>query len=371
MTGREKIQRALSAGGTDAFGAVICYPGIYLRERWEELAGVSYGWEADGDPAKMVEVQKRFVRALGIDWTGVGLGETREFRERHAVEIEEREAYLLDRETGKREAIRRPPPGGEFIAPGPQKGMPRSKGEINEIVGREMGSLKGVEEDGRLDCARLARRELPEMFLVSHVLSPYWAMEDHVDFLSLMTMGIEAPELCAHFVEGLTGVAARKVRALSGSGADAFWIEECMTDQLSPGLFREFVLPGVRTIVDEIRRCGLASIYYYCGSPHDRLELLLEAGADALALEEGKKGFAIDIAEIEVRVAGRCALFGNLDAVGVLERMSPDTLRREVAKQLEAARRRGRFVMSTGSPVTPGTSPERVREYTDLVHELS
>ncbi|MHC4884357.1 MAG: hypothetical protein ACYTGH_04655 [Planctomycetota bacterium] len=43
-------------------------------------------------------------------------------------------------------------------------------------------------------------------------------------------------------------------------------------------------------------------------------------------------------------------------------------LETEVARQLAAGRRnRGRFIMSTGSPVTPDTPVARVQQYADLV----
>jgi uroporphyrinogen-III decarboxylase len=46
-------------------------------------------------------------------------------------------------------------------------------------------------------------------------------------------------------------------------------------------------------------------------------------------------------------------------------------LRAEIARQIAAGRRNGgRFVLSLGSPVTPGTPMERVRRYCDLAHEL-
>lgn len=110
---------------------------------------------------------------------------------------------------------------------------------------------------------------------------------------------------------------------------------------------------------------------YYCGNPNDRLDLLLSVGADALALEESKKGFAIDIDDVVERVQGRCALLGNLDAIHLLEHGSEAALCAEIARQLAAGRRTGRrFVMSIGSPVTPGTPVARVRPYCDLVHEL-
>jgi len=47
-------------------------------------------------------------------------------------------------------------------------------------------------------------------------------------------------------------------------------------------------------------------------------------------------------------------------------------LRAEIARQITAGRRNGsRFIMSLGSPVTPGTPVVRVRRYCELVRELA
>jgi uroporphyrinogen-III decarboxylase len=60
-----------------------------------------------------------------------------------------------------------------------------------------------------------------------------------------------------------------------------------------------------------------------------------------------------------------------LDAIVLLESGTEQEIRAEVARQIAAGRRNGsRFIMSLGSPVTPGTPVERVRLYCDLVHEL-
>ncbi len=98
------------------------------------------------------------------------------------------------------------------------------------------------------------------------------------------------------------------------------------------------------------------------------LDVVHEKRKDALSLEESKKGFTIDIAEVAESVRGRCALLGNLDAIRLLPEGSEQELRAEIARQAAAGRRNGgRFVMSLGSPVTPGTSPERVRRYCAMV----
>jgi uroporphyrinogen-III decarboxylase len=122
--------------------------------------------------------------------------------------------------------------------------------------------------------------------------------------------------------------------------------------------------------VEAIRVAGMKSMYYYCGDPASRWDLILSIGADAIALEESKKNFTIDIDVVVDRVGGRCAVLGNLDAVGILQDADEAGLRREIHRQIAAGRRNGgRFIMSLGSPVTPGTQAERVRRYCELVRE--
>lgn len=98
--------------------------------------------------------------------------------------------------------------------------------------------------------------------------------------------------------------------------------------------------------------------------------MLLETGTDALALEESIKGFVIELAEVVEVTQGRCVLFGNLDAINLLPNTDETTLRSEIRRQIRTGRKNNsRFIMSLGSPVTPYTTPDRVRKYCDLVHE--
>jgi uroporphyrinogen-III decarboxylase len=181
----------------------------------------------------------------------------------------------------------------------------------------------------------------------------------------------ERPALASYACDRLLEIARRDVRVAAAIGAAGVWIEDCMTDIISASAFRQLNLPFLRSLTAEIAACGMVSIHYFCGDPTRKWELLLDTGADALSLEESKKGFEIDIDDVVDLVGGRLVVFGNLDAIHLLEQGSAPALRAEVGRQIRAGRRNGsRFVASLGSPVTPGTPPERVRLYIDLAHEL-
>jgi uroporphyrinogen-III decarboxylase len=201
--------------------------------------------------------------------------------------------------------------------------------------------------------------------------SPLGSLYGLWGYEGMMLMIGSRPELAEYAARRVLEQKLPGLDALQALGLPLVWIEELFTDQISPSAFRELNVPLMRRLADEIRRRGLRSIYYYCGNPWDRIEDILAVGADALSLEESKKGFRIDIEEVARAVDGRCAIFGNLDSVGILEQGSDVVLEAEVARQVAAGRRnRSRFALSTGSPITPATPLARVRRYAHLIHAL-
>jgi len=171
--------------------------------------------------------------------------------------------------------------------------------------------------------------------------------------------------------EKYAGICGDRIHEAAALGAEVVWIEECYTDMISPDAYSKYCLPHVRRLTDTIRGAGMKSVYYFCGDISGKLDLILSAGADAVSFEESKKNFRIDIGELAEYIRGRCVIFGNLDATSFLPNCSEEQLKHEIVRQIKAGRKnKGRFVMSTGSPVTPGTPVEKVRLYCDLVHEL-
>ena len=210
-----------------------------------------------------------------------------------------------------------------------------------------------------------------DLYPICSVASPLTNTYDLWGFEGMMTMIATRPDLVKYACRRFLASSIWAVHEAASLGAAGIWIEECFTDMISPEAFASLNIPFLGQLVEEIRAAGLKSIYNFCGNPAKKLEHLISVGADALALEESKKNFVIDIEDVVARVQGRCTVLGNLDAVGILQDGSEEQLRAEISRQIAAGRRNGnRFIMSLGSPVTPGTSVERVRLYSDLVHEL-
>lgn len=377
MNGREKIAAALSAQGTGEIPAVICYEDIYIRDHWPQLTASPW-WDAlSPDIERQMCWRREVITKTGQDWFVLPAFYSREERESLSLDVRADGVYRYDRRYGKPERLAEPRIGGWSAV-----GQPESTRPIRLATGyEEIAALvpapepmdhDGCPDDGREDLAACLMTECGEsLYPFCHVSSPLWRGYSLWGFEGLMLMIASRPDAVRYACERFLAQGLGAVRDAAARGAAGIWIEECMTDMISPQDFRALNLSFLRPLVEEIRGLGMQSIYYYCGNPGDRWGEILSSGADALSLEESKKGFIIDINDVVDRVQGHMAVLGNLDAIDLLPHAREDALRAEICRQIAAGRRnRGRFVMSLGSPVTPGTSVDRVRLYCDLVHAL-
>ncbi|MEW6752160.1 MAG: uroporphyrinogen decarboxylase family protein [Candidatus Latescibacterota bacterium] len=377
MTGREKVASALSGEGARQLGVVLCYEGIYVRDHWSQLTDAPWWHQHAPEVDWQVAWRRDVLQRTGMDWFHVAQACSRE--ERRALSLEERADGVWRRDARSGRATRLCPPvvggwspGGGLHSVRPEH-LARSPEEVDAAIpGPVPFSADDFRRAGRTDLVEALRLSLgDELYPLASVPSPLWLCYHLWGFEGMMTQVAQEPELVARACRRYLDLHLPGVHQAAALGAAGVWIEECLTDLVSPQAYRRLCLPYLRAVVEETRACGMQSIYYYCGDPSDRFDLLVEAGADALSLEESKKGFTIDIEDVLARVNGRCAVLGNLDAVGVLQDDTEARLRQEVERQVRAGRRHGsRFVMGLGSPVTPGTPVARVRLYCDLARDL-
>ena len=374
MTGKEKIEAAFSPEGTPEIPAVICYESIFIRDHWMQLTGVPWWNQFSPDIETQLSWRREVIRSTGQDWFRLPYTLSREERKNIDLEVRPEGVFRIDRRSGVSERLFEPPIGGEQ-QPGvrivPWSAPEETPEAIDRLIPLPAGQGKTIEDGSGDLAARLPDEFGGEVFPFCHVSSPLWRCYDLWGFENMMVMIASQPELVRHAAARYLDLSLHDVRQAAALGARGIWIEECMTDMISPDAFASLNLPFLRRLIEEISACGMKSVYYYCGSPAGKWELLLATGADALSLEEGKKGFEIDIMNVAAKVRGRCAILGNLDSIWVLQNGSEQELRAEIRRQIAAgSANRNRFIMSIGSPVTPATPVERVRLYCDLAHEL-
>jgi len=376
MTGREKIEAAFTPEGAPTGAAevpvAICYEDIYIRDHWPQLTDCPWWYCDSPDIAHQLAWRRDAIQKTGQDWFRLPLFFSRERRRDLSIDVRSDGVYRVDRATGRAERLEAPRIGGGLIPEGTFASVETAAEIDARIAEPPPFDAQAFAASGRADLAEALLAEIgSQLYPIAHIGSALWSTYSLWGFGGMMTMIATRPDLVTRACERYLAWNLYDVQVAAALGARAIWIEECMTDMVSPADFARFNLPYLRRLIEAIRAAGMRSIYYFCGNPAGKWEYLLDAGADALSFEEGKKGFAIDIEDVVERVQGRCTVLGNLDAIGILQDGSEAELRAEIARQIAAGRRNGsRFILSIGSPVTPGTPVERVRRYCDLAHEL-
>jgi uroporphyrinogen-III decarboxylase len=363
---------AMTGDLEDGFPVVACYTGILLRDHWEQITTRPW-WILEGiDLPGRLAVEEDFQDKLDPDWVTCGMIRPRDWRENHEIQCEGGRVFVVDKTTGEKTEICRPPPGGNKISM-LQKPRIESRRDAEGLV--DVTEERVFRENGSLDLVRLFNGRFGrEKLLFTHIGTPFWSVLLSYFGLGGMLRGLfRMPDLIHEILEEVTRAKIETIRAYSSEGVECFWIEECLTSasEISKTQYHDFVLPYTKRLNDEIRRLGGRSVYYICGDVRDRIDLVIETGPDCISLEESKKNFEIDIEWVDREVDGRSCIFGNLDSIGVLQDGTGGELRSEIRRQIGVGRRHGKFVMSLGSPVTPKTPVERIREYVDISREES
>lgn len=375
MTGREKMLAAFSERGTAEVPAVLsCYEDIYQRDHWDELTQCRWWYREAPDVERQMLWRREVLGNTPEDWFRVAFCAPAEARRNQRIEDTPEGIFLVDHKTGARKQLHRPPVGDW---PDHGYAAPAHPPETMEAIDRAIpipreDDVTYVRTEGRDAVARALLAEFGRGRLPTHRTStPLLRCADLWGFDGMMLNIRTHPDLVAHACSRYLEQHKATMRRAALLGANAIWVVDGLGDMISPADYARLGVPYLRELLAEIRRLGMVGIWYFTGNPAGKWDIILSAGADALAFEEGKKGWDVDVVEVARRLEGRSTLFGNLNAIEVLQDGTHDQLKAEIQRQLAAAPiNGGRFVMSIGSPITPGTTAERVKLYCKLVHEM-
>jgi uroporphyrinogen decarboxylase len=121
---------------------------------------------------------------------------------------------------------------------------------------------------------------------------------------------------------------------------------------VSPALFRRWVLPGLRAVVDEAHRRGKAVIQHACGNNWPLLDMFVEAGIDVY--QSIQPSASMDMRLLKAAYDGRLALWGGVSVESVISG-TPDDVRRETRYALRHAAPGGGFIAGVSHSVGVGT----------------
>ena len=162
-----------------------------------------------------------------------------------------------------------------------------------------------------------------------HIVADYFGMENY--FIKMY----EAPEIVEAVTEHLVDFyveANDKFMAGLGDRADVMFFGNDFGTQLdlimSPEMFRKFVMPGFKRIIEGIKKYNKKVLLHSCGSIYRIIPDLIEAGVDAIhPIQAAAVGMsAQDLAQFKNDIS----FVGGIDAQTFFVNATPDEIEREV-----------------------------------------
>jgi uroporphyrinogen-III decarboxylase len=374
MNSKDKMNAVFSGAPLNHFPVVVPYTDLLHRDRWEEITkqpSWTYLEWLKMEPKEHCKEYERFLEILPFDWITPCWANSREDRESMEIIKNENGTYLV-KEKG---TVREIPEDLHHLTPPPQEErLVYSKEDIEEKV--EVISAETLISLGHLDYIEEAVKSIGNSCFITAVVSDTFAeCYEYVGISNLFTLLYEEPDLIHHLSEKLLEKVTEEIRALGKVGVDAIFIEECLntSDMLSPAFFNKFAMPYSRRIVAAVQSQNMKAILAYFGGVADRVEEINSLGADGLLVETSMKNYVNDLTDIGGKLSGKTCLFGNIDPYGILEKSSDQVLKQKIEEQAAIGRKvmGCRFIISTGSPVTPKTSIERLRTYIDIGRQIT
>jgi len=166
--------------------------------------------------------------------------------------------------------------------------------------------------------------------------------------VTLCTDLYERPEFVKRISEFLMKRSIRRVKHLAQTGIHSLLYDQSWVGVgFSPQVYREFMLPYDREVVQAAKDAGLLVSYHNCGRGTLFLEEMVSTGADSLETLTPKVGAGdFDLADVKRRVGRQITLNGGFNE-RILSTASLTEVRAEVKRCLDAAGGDGRYILRT------------------------
>ena len=163
-----------------------------------------------------------------------------------------------------------------------------------------------------------------------------------------LTMADE-PDVVERLVAAMNERLVLYVRSCCERGVRSFWMggsEHCGPGVVHPRMFRRYVEPFDRAVVEVIHEHGGIVNYHTHGRLRDILDAIVRIGVDVLSpVETGLRG-DVALAEAKALVDGALCLKGNLDDMAFLALASAEEARAAAQKCVDEAAAGGGYILS-------------------------
>jgi uroporphyrinogen-III decarboxylase len=393
LTAKERVVKALRGEPIDVYPVAPAYPSLFLADFERAYYAEQYRLRLRGRTSYPVQYdedirlrKQAFYQSYGIfksrpDWMEVHRGASRAWAARTEMVLEDGQVYYRDMETGVQAAVK-----DIYIPAGDSRLVSQnaavqdlwdtsdqieSKEQIDELM--PVSKAEELLERGDFEYPRQVAADYGDEYFLSTVLdTPFSNAYDYLGFQGLMLFQHDRPDLLHYMLERNLLQNEETMKGWAASGLHGVYVEEVFTgaDIISQRSYDEFVFPYNKTYFEFMSKLGLLPIHYVCGNIIPRLEKISQLEIAAVAAEESKKNFQIELAELVKGVKGRVAVFGNIDAIQYGLHASLEEVEGEVRRQAGLGAQAKGFVVSTGSPFPLDSNPRVIDTMVKTAHGL-
>ncbi len=141
----------------------------------------------------------------------------------------------------------------------------------------------------------------------------------------------------------------RYIRSLEGSGYDLMELGggDASSTVISPAIFREFVAPYDRDLIEEAHKVGIRIVYHTCGGMMPILEDIADMGPDAMeTFTPPDMGADVDLREAKRRIGQRVCMIGGFDQGHYFKGCEASATRAYVRKCFKEAGDGGGYILA-------------------------
>lgn len=218
---------------------------------------------------------------------------------------------------------------------------------------------------------RTARALAPDASVHAEVFSPFTQLMELFSYEQALMALVDEPDKCRTLLQHLTPIATAQVRCMASCKPDAVLISSAFAGAgfISRAMYREFVLPCEKEVVNAVHDFGLPVYTHTCGAIGDRLDLMVETGVDGLDTLDPPPLGTVDLAEAKSRWGKRLFFKGNLDSVNEMLRADDATFEAAVKQRLAIGKPGSGYILSSACSVAPAVDPQRLQKMAVLAEQ--
>lgn len=249
--------------------------------------------------------------------------------------------------------------------------------EVPSVSGRLLADEAAIESlevpalnKGRipqyLKANMLAARNINDRPVLAGCIGPYSLAGRLYDMSEMMMLLYINPEAAVTLLRKCTDFLLRYCMALKATGVNGVMMAEPAAGLLSNDDCRQYSSVFIKEIVDKVQDENFSVILHNCGNTGHCTPAMVHTGAAAYHF-----GNKIDMVEALKEVPADALAMGNLDPVSLFKMATPEKMKAETLRLLEATAKYPNFVLSSGCDTPPHTPSENIEAFFDALDEFN